>query len=383
MSAYDISYTRSGTVSTTDRRRVGYVIGQLTRGGAERQLYELLRDIDTTSFRPIVYCLSEKTEPFGSLIRELGIEVRVLRRRCHFDIGRIRELVSLLRQDRIDILHSFLFRANAYAWPAHLLSGVPHLITSVRSCNSELDLLQTWVNRLAFRSSDAVICNGEAVRSFIVRHFSVARQKTIVIHNGIDLEQFQTCSAAVTTNGSGPNRDRVVMTVARLVPEKDIELFVEAAELLSNECTNVRFLIVGDGPCRSDLMRCASETGLNGKISFLGERHDVPQLLLNADVFWLTSKWEGLPNVVLEAMACGKPVIARDVGACRELINHGQTGFLVSARDARQFKEYTLDLFRDRCLRADMGIAARKLVENSFSINRMSEATEALYRSLF
>jgi glycosyltransferase involved in cell wall biosynthesis len=94
-------------------------------------------------------------------------------------------------------------------------------------------------------------------------------------------------------------------------------------------------------------MRCASENGLDGKISFLGERDDVPQLLTNADVFWLTSKWEGLPNVVLEAMASGKPVIARNVGACRELINHGETGFLVAGRDANKFAHYTLGLLTD------------------------------------
>jgi glycosyltransferase involved in cell wall biosynthesis len=372
-----------GDVLSAKRRRIGYVIGQLTQGGTERQLYELVRAVDRKSFETFVYCLSEKTAPFGDLISKTGAKLRVLRRRCHLDVARMRELASLLRRDRIDIVHSLLFEANAYAWPACFLAGVPHLVTSVRSCNSELDVLRRWVNRLAFRSSDAVICNGEVVRSFLARYFSVPRQKSIVIHNGIDLDQFQKSSAAPTTNGD-PNCDhRVVITVARLVPEKDVNLFIEAAELLSDEYPNVRFVIVGDGPCRSELMRCVSESGLDEKISFFGERDDVPQLLANADVFWLTSKWEGLPNVVLEAMACGKPVVARDVGACRELIKHGETGFLVSARDARQFKEYTLNLFRDPCRRMDMGTAARKLVEDSFSVARMSEATEALYRSLF
>jgi glycosyltransferase involved in cell wall biosynthesis len=170
--------------------------------------------------------------------------------------------------------------------------------------------------------------------------------------------------------------------VARLVPEKDIELFIEAAKLLGREYVDARFLIVGDGPCRSNLTRCASENGLDGKISFLGERDDVPQLLANADVFWLTSKWEGLPNVVLEAMACGKPVVARDVGACRELIDHGESGFLVSDRDAKQFAHYTLGLFADPAVAKKIGLAGRRFVEEQFSVTRMSEATQELYTSV-
>ena len=228
-----------------------------------------------------------------------------------------------------------------------------------------------------------IICNGEAVRSFVAQHFSVPIQKSVVIHNGIDLDRFQTSLVPLTSNGLDLKpAHRLVITVARLVPEKDIELFIEAAKLLGHEYADVRFLIVGDGPCRSDLMRCVSENGLDGKISFLGERDDVPQLLANADVFWLTSKWEGLPNVVLEAMACGKPVVARDVGACRELINHGETGFLVFDRDAKQFARYTLDLLTDPARARRMGVAGRRFVDEKFSVARMSEATETLYRSL-
>lgn len=363
------------------RLRIGYVIGQLTYGGAERQLYELVRSIDPNSFQRFVYCLSERTVPFGDMIRESGAELRILHRRCHFDIARMRELACLLRRDRIDILHSFLFKANGYAWSANLLAGVPRLVTSARSCNKEIGFLKGWVNRLAFWASDVIICNGEAVRSFTVRHFNVPIRKSTVIYNGIDLDRFLTSPVPATCKGLKPEH-RLVITVARLVPEKDVGLFIEAAKLLGQEYAGVRFLIVGDGPCRSDLMRCASENGLDGKISFLGERDDIPQLLVNADVFWLTSKWEGLPNVLLEAMACGKPVVARDVGACRELINNGETGFLVSGRDAKQFAHYTLGLLTNPAHARRMGLAGRRLVEKKFSVARMSEATETLYRSL-
>jgi glycosyltransferase involved in cell wall biosynthesis len=365
-----------------ERQRIGYVIGQLTYGGAERQLYELVRRLDPREFQGSVYCLSEKTKPFGEMIRNAGTEVRVLRRRCHFDVARMRELASLLRRDRIDIIHSFLFKANGYAWAAARVAGVPHLVTSARNCK-EIGFVGDWVNRLAFRASDAIICNGAAVRSFAVRHFKMPIEKSVVIYNGVDLERVSAPQIRPTCAPLDLKPEhKVVITVGRLVAQKDIELFVEGAKILLHYYPQARFVVVGDGPCRLDLMRCAFQSGLDGKISFVGEREDVPELLASADVFWLTSQWEGFPNVVLEAMACGKPVVARDIGSCRELITDGETGFLVPGRDAKQFADYTFGLFTDPAQAKRMGLAGRRLVEEKFSVGRMTEATQSLYRSL-
>jgi glycosyltransferase involved in cell wall biosynthesis len=359
--------------------RIGYVIGQLTYGGAERQLYELIRRIDRGKFQCFVYCLSEKTFPFGDKIKEAGAELRVLRRRHHFDIARVRELARLLRKDRIDIVHSFLFKANGYAWSACLLAGVSRLVTSARNCK-EIGALRDWVNRLAFSASDAIICNGEAVRSFSARHFNIPMGKSVVIYNGIDLDRYRP--APTDGDGAGKPEDKLVITVGRLVPQKDLELFIEAAKLLDQEYKGARFLVVGDGPCRSDLMRCAEASGLDGKLTFAGERDDVPDLVAQAEVFWLTSRWEGLPNVLLEAMACGKPVVARDVGACRELIQHSETGFLVPERDAQTFAHYTMKLLSNPPYAREIGLAGRRKVEEKFSVAQMSEATQMLYHYL-
>jgi glycosyltransferase involved in cell wall biosynthesis len=118
-----------------------------------------------------------------------------------------------------------------------------------------------------------------------------------VIYNGVDLD-FSTVSLGLQSHRrSGQS---LVITVGRLVSAKDLDLFLEAAARLAHEQAEVRFWIVGDGPCRDQLERSASRNGLKGRVSFLGERADVPRLLQAADVFWLTSAWEGLPNVLLE-----------------------------------------------------------------------------------
>lgn len=365
------------SVSAAGTIRIGYVIGQLVRGGAERQLYELIRGLDQKRFRCFVYCLSEETSPYGDMIREAGAELRILRRHGHFDVGRMLQLAYLLRKDRIDLLHSFLFHANGYAGAARLLAGVPYLVTSARSCKG-VGAIRDWVNRLAFRASDAIVCNGRAVQSFVVQHYRAPADKCAVIYNGVDIHHFAPCS---TDSQSRKPTERLVVTVGRLVPAKDLDLFLEAAALLAHKKSDVRFLIVGDGPSREELERHVSRNGLNGRVSFLGERADVPELLHGADVFWLTSGWEGLPNVLLEAMACAKPIVTRDVGACREIVFHGANGYLVPSRNAEKFAHYTLDLLSDPALARKMGQAGRRLVEERFSVPTMIRATEKLYDS--
>ncbi|MBI4488600.1 MAG: glycosyltransferase [Deltaproteobacteria bacterium] len=367
-----------GSVSA-ERTRIGYVIGQLVRGGAERQLYELIRGLDQRRFRCIVYCLSEEILPYGDMIREAGVDLRIVKRRGHFEIARILKLAYLLRRDRIDIVHSFLFNANGYAWAARLLANVPYLVTSARSCKG-LGWLRDWVNRIAFRMSDAIVCNGNAVRSFITQHYRAPAHKIKVVYNGVDLDRF--IPGSTDSQPSGRPEDRLVITVGRLVPAKDLDLFLDAAALLAHKKAGVRFMIVGDGPCRETLEGNVSRNGLNGQVSFLGDRADVPQLLQAADIFWLTSAWEGLPNVLLEAMACAKPIVTRDVGACRELVSHGVNGYLVSSRDAEKFADHTLTLLSDPARATEMGDAGRRLAEEKFSIPAMIRTTEKLYSSL-
>lgn len=364
------------------RTRIGFVIGQLSYGGAERQLYELIRGLDSNRFQCFVYCLSERIFPYGDMIRESGATLHILKRQGHFDITRILRLSYLLRKDRIDILHSFLFLANGYSWPAQLFGGVPQLVTSARNCK-EIGMPRGWVNRIAFQRSHAIICNGEAVRSYIVQHYHAPVERSVVIYNGLDLDRFAISPSPMGGKVARRSQDeKLVITVGRLVPQKDLDLFLEAAARLTHKEAGVRFLIVGDGSCRETLERNTSRNGLDGKVSFLGERADIPELVRSADVFWLTSAWEGFPNVLLEAMACAKPIVTRDVGACREAVRHGVNGYLVPSRDAERFAQYTLDLLKNPAQATAMGQAGRKLAEEKFSVPKMVRATEELYSSL-
>ena len=366
----------------SERTRIGYVIDQLLYGGGEGQLCELVRGLDSQRFQCFVYCLSDAVSPYEERLRSAGAELRFIKRHGHFDIVRLLNLARLLRQDRIDLVHAFLFLANAYTWLARWFAGVPYLVTSARNCK-EIGALRRWINQLAFRGSDAIICNGEAVRAFAVQHFRAPDAKITVIANGVDLARFEVDSVpSCDAVSRSTSTDRIILTIGRLVPQKDLDLFIEAASLLTHATTGVCFVIVGDGPCRERLERHAAERHLEDKISFLGARGDIPALLHEADIFWLTSAWEGMPNVLLEAMACAKPIVARDVGACREVVTHGVNGYLVSSRDARQIADYTLELLTNPARAQEMGQAGLRRVEENLSIAAMIQATEKLYGSL-
>ncbi len=351
--------------------RIGLAIGALTYGGAERQLFELLRRLDRRRFHPVVYCISDKTQPFGPQIESLGITVRVLGREARSDVGRAVALAKAVRQDGIEILHSWLYIANMYAVLARLSGAVTHFVPSARSCTPKGGLHLRVVNVVAFRLADRIVCNARMVGDYIVSKYLAPPPKIEVIYNGLDLERF---APGPTPPCDGPR----IGTVGRLVPLKNLPMFLAAAALVRAQYPDATFHIVGAGPEREPMERLAAERGLGDAVVFLGERHDVPELIRSWDLFWLTSLWEGLPNVVLEAMACGVPPLSTNVGGVAEIIHDNVDGVIIPSGAADALARQSIDLRGDVPRRRAMDLAARRCAE-TFSLERMAGAFERLY----
>jgi glycosyltransferase involved in cell wall biosynthesis len=348
------------------------VIGQLTTGGAEGQLWLLCRGLDRTRFQLTVYCLSEQTAPYGEQIAAAGIPLRVV---SGGRLARVRTLRRWLAADRINVVHAWLFIANSFAWAASR-GGRRALVTSARNCKRQGRVLDL-VNRQAFQSSAAIVVNSENVGTYIAEHYAAPRERLRVIYNGIDTERFCPLSpAAPATASLGP-----IVTVGRLVAQKNHELFLRAAQQLASEIPGLRFVIVGDGPLRAALAAQAGRLGIADQVVFAGERADVSELLRGASLFWLTSRWEGLPNVVLEALASGVPVVATDVGGTRELVRSGVDGFVVSNEDCDGFVRHSRELLGDAALRQRFRAAARARA-HEFSVGQMVGAFARLYEEV-
>jgi glycosyltransferase involved in cell wall biosynthesis len=353
-------------VSVERPRRVALVIGQLTRGGAEGQLAQLVRHVDRARYEPFVYCLSAQTAPLGSEITATGTCLRVVTGNA---LQRARQLAQLLDADEIDIIHTWLYVANAVAGVAHLRRRSRPLITSARNCKVQGRVNQL-ANVVAFRSSRAIIANSRDVAAYITRHYAAPAERIRVIYNSIDIERFHPGPRSDTT---GP-----IVAIGRLVEQKNHDLFLRAAAALNQQMSDTHFLIVGDGPLRDALEKQARGLGIAARVSFTGERGDVDAILRTASLFWLTSRWEGMPNVVLEAMASGVPVIATDVGGTRELIRSGVDGFVVPPNDGDAFVRHSQELLANADTRQTYAAAARARAE-MFSTAHMVAATTQLY----
>jgi len=352
-------------VSASRPARIGLVVGQLSTGGAEGQLWQLTRGVDPGRFEPIVYCLSAQTEPIGTQLRRDGVTVRVT---DQVGFRRVGWLAGALAADGVELVHTWLFIANALAWAASWYDGSRPLITSARNCKVQ-GRLSRLANMLAFRRSAAIVVNSHQVEAYIVQRYRAPRRRIHVIYNGIDTDRFHPAAPA----GLGP-----IVTIGRVVEQKNHGLFLEAAAQLAPLVPEARFVIVGEGGLRPMLEARAQSLGIAARVTFAGERRDVETILRTASLFWLTSRWEGLPNVVLEAMASGVPTIATDVGGTRELVRSGVDGFVVPSGEAAGFVQHSQALLSDAAMHRRFAQAARARAEE-FSTARMVSGLSQLY----
>lgn len=377
-------------------RNVALVIGQLQLGGAERQLYELAIRLDRTRFDPLVVCLSGVTEPFAGRLESRGIPVEVIPRAGHFEIGRVRALAGILRRREIDLAHSFLLAANAYVYASRCYLALtgrrrPRFIASSRVCSPAVGAGTMALHRRAFRAASAVIANSRIVGDHTRRMYGLSEGRIRVIHNGLPLEDYspppgdprgeEPIRSAARRELEVPEGAILVGTLARLSPQKNLDLFLDLAERLAPrpaDAAAVRFVLVGTGPSEGELKARASARGLDDRVRFAGARQDVYRVLTAIDIFVLTSRFEGLPNAIMEAMAAGRPVVATRSGGTEELVTDGETGYLV-AGDTAELADRVSRLASDAGLRAAMGRRGRARIETSFAVETMVFRTMSLY----
>jgi glycosyltransferase involved in cell wall biosynthesis len=360
--------------------RLTYVIGELGKGGAEYQLYELLRGLDRTRFAPTVVALAAGgywAEP----IRALDVPVREIPASGSADLGRLRRLRGELRALSPHVLHTVLWSGNSYGRLAAIGLSIPVVLTAERNVIARPSW-QVMVERTLDRLTDRYLVNCRAIADGLVEREGLPREKMLVVHNGIDLGRLPPFVVdrrpARIALGFDPDR-RLVAQVGRLAPQKDYPTFLQAAARVAAEHADVDFLVVGEGELRAALVEQAASLGIADRVRFLGLRHDVPAVLGAVDVFALTSLYEGLPNVVIEAMSAGAVAVATDVGGTADLVAPGETGILIHPRDAGTAAAAIGRLLREPDTRVRMATAARRRIEDDFGMEAMVRRTSEIY----
>jgi len=348
--------------------RVLHISFGLNVGGQEKLLVELARHADRSRFALTFVSLGDRGELAGDL-EICGARVIAMGEPSGLKPKLLYRLTRLFRRLRPDVVHTHDQRALFYAGPAAWAARVALLINTRHGRNFDFTPRQVAVGRQLARLADRYVCVSDDVKAQCVAE-GIAPHRLLTIKNGVDLERFPF---------SGPRPGGPIVTVARLSPEKDVANLVRATALAALRVRELRVEVAGGGPCLEDLKRLAASLNVGDRIAFLGEVRDVGALLCHARFFVLSSRSEGIPLTVLEAMACGLPVVATRVGGLPEVVEDGVTGLLVPAADPAALAEAMVRLCNDPFGRERMGRAGGLRALELFDIRRMVADYESLY----
>lgn len=313
--------------------RLVLIINSLARGGAETQLLRLAGELVRRGWVVTLITFLPDNDLSDEAARQ-GVENVALRSDGRRAVTVVPAISKIVRDRHADVVLSFLYHSNIVA----RLVGLRHRIPVVCSVRNEYfgsqrrERLLRWTDRLAI----ATVANSRTTADSLRRRGLVSPERSGVILNAIDEDAFRAlpeARARVRASLDIASGQFLWLCAARLQPQKDLPNLISAVQLLAGRGVPVRVVVAGDGALRQQLEAMLTTAGLQEHVSFLGLRSDIPELLAACDAVVLPSAYEGLPNIVMEAMAAGRPVVATDVGGVRELVNHDITGLVVPASD--------------------------------------------------
>lgn len=359
--------------------KVSFLIPTLDRSGAEKQLTLLATGLPREEFDVEVIAL-DRGGPYEDTLRNAGVPVTVIGKRRRCDPAAWRRLKAHLRNRQADILHTYLFAANAYGRMA-VDPQRTRVVVSQRCVDSWKAGWQFAIDRLLASRTDRLVANSQSVAEFYSEQG--VKAPIVVIPNGIEPppEPDFTRSELLASLNLPPD-SLLVCHVGRLAKQKRVDDLLWAAQLLRQAQPRACFLVVGDGPERLRLEQHARDVEVAEHVRWLGHRDDALSVLAHGDVFWLGSSFEGMSNSLLEAMSAGRPVVATNIPPNRELVQHGEDGYLVNIGDGAAFAQYTIKLFNDPDAAQRMGEAARDKVRQNFSVESLIDRHATLYRQL-
>ena len=360
---------------------IAHVLSSFGRGGQERVAANLARFQRAAGHEVCAISIASGPEGLTAAdFRATGVLAETVAKRPGVDPSLPMRLGARLRHHRVNVVHTHNPHALIYGAPAAWFAGAV-TIHSKHGMNPDRQR-RLWLRRAAAKLVDAYVAVTPALAKNALEHGECRASRLHVIPNGIDVVRFAPGAAGrrrIRAEVGIPEDAWVVGTVGRLAPEKDQALLIEAmAPLLS---AGRRLVIVGDGAERDALRARIARTPGGNYVHMLGEREDVANILGALDAFALTSRTEGLPLVLLEAMASGLPVLSTAVGGIPDLVEHRVTGLLSQAGDRASLTRQLACLSTDGSLSRQMGEAGRHEILQRHSVDRMASEYGILYQN--
>lgn len=367
---------------------VAFVITGLEPGGAERAMVRLVTGLPRPEFAPRVYSLLPRPELGRDLlITELetaGVEVRFLDVASNWGcLSATHHLARMLGEQRADLVQTFLLHGNVFgAWAAHK-AGIPRVVTGLRVAERR-GRWRLWLERWAARWAMRHVAVSESVSQFARTSGGLKAERIVVIPNGVDVEAFRAATPARLEELGVPAGRKVVASIGRLDPQKGLNWLLESAPRWLGACPQHDLLIVGQGPERVRLERQAAGLGIAPRVHFAGWREDIAGILKSSDLLVLSSAWEGMPNILLEAMAAGLPVVARQVEGVAEVLGEGTGARAQSSEvnNAQDFCDKLVTILTHSELGRRLGLENQRRVAENFRWDQMIGRYAELYRVL-
>lgn len=361
--------------------KVLLLIPTLDRSGAEKQLTHLAIGLPRDEFDVEVIALT-RGGPYEEQLKTAGIPLTVIGKRWKFDPFALRRLKKLIAEKQPDILHTWLFAANAYGRLAVGSKSGLKVVVSERCVDSWKSNWQLWFDRNLAARTNRLIGNSQAVADFYA-DLGFPRDRMLVIPNGIEpATESDRSRQSVCDEFEFPVDSKIIGCVGRLAPQKRISDLIWAFELLQSLQPTSRLLIIGDGPQRDELEEFARNIRLSEVVRFAGHRSDVTSIMPHLDLFCLASDFEGQSNSLMEAMSHGRPVVVSDIAPNLELVEHEKTGLVVPVGDRPAFTRAFDRLIKDQSLADSLGMAAREYIVQEHSFTKAIAAHADLYRNL-
>ena len=328
-------------------------------------------------------CALTREGPLAASLTDKGIPIHCIGKRGKIDPLAFLRLTALMRRLQPDLVHTWIFAANAYGRAAALRAGVRTIVGGERCVDPWKNWWEFAIDRLLAKRSQRIVTNSSGVREFYARH-GIAASKFEVIPNGIDATQRESLKTRSTwaEELDIPESANWTGAIGRLWPQKRLKDVMSALDVIKVVRDDVFLLIVGDGPDRAKLERFAWQLKLEDCVRFLGERSDVPALLPHLSLSLLASGYEGQSNAIMESMAAGLPVIASDIPGNRDLIIEGETGYFFPVGDRGEMARCWQRILSQPDLAKRLGEQGARRMREEFTIDQMVSRHGALYRRL-
>ena len=372
-----------------DKIRILYVIDALEFGGGERGFSQLSTGIDKKRFKTYLAAHPEsKLEEMARLDNISFIPIDMDRK---VNFKTIAQLLRIVNQHQIHIVHSMGARADFFARMAVRKLPKISLVCTVAMPVEGFDIgfIRKIIYKIADRFSSRYVTQfiavSKALKDQLIRKRKIHSDRITVVHNGVELDQYNPgmdASEKIRLLLGITDDYPIIGAIGRLVHQKGYSHFLQAAKQVYVEKKYVRFVIVGHGPEEDNLKSMAKSLGISHVCTFAGLRRDIPELLSTFEVFVLSSVLEGLPRIVIEAMAMGRPIVATDIDGVREELEDGITGLLVPPENSDSLAKSIIDLLTDKDKSVQMGINARRVAEERFGVGIMLKNVEEVYEEI-